>query len=233
VVFGDGFEGGDLTAWSAVVSTPAAPSDPPDPPAPTDAADAPPECVASGGVVTCDLADLEPGASVTFSLDGVISGSASGSLTTTASISGTGTESDPTNDEATLTFSVARRLIDLSIALTATPDPVPAGTTLQYDATVTNSGQAEATNAVIDLYLPLDTTLQTSLVSPSGTCSGDQPLTCTLGTLAASGGSASVTLQVLVAADAEPFLTLNALATADQVDADTGNDEASVDVEVN
>lgn len=46
-------------------------------------------------------------------------------------------------------------------------------------------------------------------------------------------GNFNVTLETFVAVDAAPFITLNALVTADQVDANTGDDRLVVTTQVN
>jgi uncharacterized repeat protein (TIGR01451 family) len=93
---------------------------------------------------------------------------------------------------ATVTIPVATAA-DLSVAVTDAPDPVTVGGNLTYTITVTNAGPAAATGVTLTDTLPAGVTFvsATGGVTPVG-----NTLTFNLGSLAAGGVGASVTVVV-------------------------------------
>src|SRR6266702_118944 len=113
---------------------------------------------------------------------------------------------------------------NLSITKTAAPNPVTAGTQLNYTFSVTNAGSAIATNVVVSDTLPAGT----SFLSSSIPCTGTLPIrNCSLGTMA-SGASTSFTIQVKVLSSASSAITNTATVAADQFDPDLSDNSSSV-----
>lgn len=119
---------------------------------------------------------------------------------------------------------------DLGVSLSDSPDPLPAGDSLSYSASVVNNGPTTATGVRLTLNLP--TSL--SNVSPSAsqgsgcTAQGGGVYQCDLGDLN-NGASASVSVSATTAYSVE---TLNASASvsmtsADKQDLDGSNNDAS------
>lgn len=78
---------------------------------------------------------------------------------------------------------------DLSVSLTDAPDPVIAGTTLGYTATISNSGPGSASGVVLSVLLPGGATfISSNPAAPVCSVSGGS-LTCNLGSLAQSASS--------------------------------------------
>lgn len=85
---------------------------------------------------------------------------------------------------------------DLSVVGQAAPDPVVAGQTLTYKATVENHGPDTARNTYFEAEIPAGTSLL-SASSPGGSCTGTGPVACSLGDLAVgSRASATIVLKV-------------------------------------
>lgn len=215
VVFQSSFESGTLAGWSDAVGALAVTA-----------------CTASGQVVTCTVDEILPGSSAAVTFSVAVDSSVSGDLETTVTVESDETEATPEDNTGGTTSGTTRNLVDLSAEALVEPDPALAGSSLTYTLTITNHGDADATGTQLDAFLPLDTTLLTSSVQPSGVCTGSEPVTCEIGDLA-SGGQATVTFETFVAVDAAPFISLNALVTADQVDANTGDDRLVVTTQVN
>lgn len=113
---------------------------------------------------------------------------------------------------------------DLAVNLTATPDPVVAGTEITYLATVSNIGPAVAADAVLTLELPDGVSVVSS--ARGGTpCSGTQVVVCTLGPIAAND-SEQITVVAEVAPDVITPVTGMATVTS-SLDLDLSNNTSS------
>lgn len=124
---------------------------------------------------------------------------------------------------------------DVSIAKSALPDPVAAGSVLRYIITVKNNGPSLAEAVSVQDTLPQGV----SLVSSSATANcvlSDATLTCTLGALTA-GTSTEIIVEILVDADlvykagSPTTITNQASVTgaADAIDPDLSNNATSLD----
>ncbi|GAB4185553.1 MAG: hypothetical protein Tsb002_09400 [Wenzhouxiangellaceae bacterium] len=116
-------------------------------------------------------------------------------------------------------------LTDLQVSISDTPDPVVAGETLTYTITVNNGSAGDATNASLAITLPA------GVSNPVTTGCTEDPAgtpTCSLGTVTA-GGNAVVTLTVDVNLATVGTISLQADASADQVDTNPADNSASED----
>ena len=134
---------------------------------------------ASGGTLTATLGNLALGAQATITIAVDVAPSARGTLVNTASVSGSETETNLTNNEDQVSTQI-NTLIDLAIDKSGTPDPVRAGETMTYQLLVTNQGPSNATGVTVVDTLPAGVTFL------SGTASQ--------GTVAAAGGVVTVSL---------------------------------------
>jgi uncharacterized repeat protein (TIGR01451 family) len=145
-----------------------------------------PPTVGTNGTITCTIASLGIGASATFTIGAQVNnGTASGtSLTATAHIGTTGTDSISSNNDSTATNLVTSRSnADMAIVKTDSPDPVGVGQPVTYRLTVTNNGPAIAHNVTVNDTLPAS--MRFISANPSiGSCSGTTTISCSLGTLA-------------------------------------------------
>jgi uncharacterized repeat protein (TIGR01451 family) len=118
---------------------------------------------------------------------------------------------------------------DVGVSLTASPDPLLAGTPATFTATVTNHGPFEATSIQLDVDLPVNATFVTCAADGGGVCSGanSQP-TVTFPGLA-SGAVAHATFTVGSPASAADGVEYGASAAVSATEADPGptNDTAT------
>jgi uncharacterized repeat protein (TIGR01451 family) len=122
--------------------------------------------VGSSGTVTCTAPALAPG-TVSFTITASTPPAAQpGTYSTTATI--TSTTPDPSdNDNSAEVDVIISTQSDYSMALTASPDPVNAGTNLTWTMTVTNNGPSTGMTASVSLPLPASTTF-VSIAPPAG-----------------------------------------------------------------
>ncbi|HKI27650.1 MAG TPA: DUF11 domain-containing protein [Candidatus Sulfotelmatobacter sp.] len=153
-------------------------------------------------VLTCNLGTLVNGASTSFNVTvGVPANYLSSRSETTTSISQTAAVTSSATDPNLLnnTATVNTTLIavaDLSIAKSAAPNPVDAGTPLKYTITVSNAGPSDSTGTTVTDVLPAGVNFTTSSIG----CSGTTTLTCPIGTLAA-GATTIFTVTVAIPAN--------------------------------
>jgi uncharacterized repeat protein (TIGR01451 family) len=129
----------------------------------------------------------------------------------------------PSNNSGTLTIASAV----LSIDMIADRDPAPLEQNFNYKATITNTGDASATNTVLTDVLPAGVTF-TAASATQGTCSyavATRTVTCNIGTI---GTASNVMVTITVKPRSEGTLDNTAFITAGQWDPDTGNDNAAV-----
>lgn len=205
LIFADGFESGDLTAWTPVATGPAG-------------------CSQVGAVVQCALGSVANGATTSRTLEVTVPETAQGTLPTTVSVSSAVTDSNPANNTVALATAVVRRA-DLALGVGAGPDPVSPGGVLTTAWTVANFGPSTATGAQFDQPLPPELTLISALPD-RGSCGGGSQLHCELGTLP-SGTEATVVVRALVAASASGSITQSASAEAFESDLELSNNLAT------
>ncbi len=121
--------------------------------------------------------------------------------------------------------AVQAQSADLSIAKSASPNPVLAGQPLTYTVLATNQGPAAATGVTLTDPLPPGVTLN-SIIPSQGTCLfASGTVTCSLGGLAAS---AAATVQIVVTPQAAGTLTNMASVFGNQIDLVSTNNSIQV-----
>ncbi len=182
-------------------------------------------CSVNGRDVSCTLAGLGAGATVTITVKGTLNPA----LTTTTAIPNTATISsqtpDPsaTNNSSTASITPVAPSADLRVTKATNTSPVVAGSPVSYTVTVTNAGPSAAVGVQLTENPPAG--LGSVTVNPSqGTCA---LLVCTLGTIA-PGSSATVAVTGVVAATASGNLTNSATVTSTTTDPTPGNNTGTV-----
>jgi uncharacterized repeat protein (TIGR01451 family) len=133
------------------------------------------------------------------------------------------TNFDPTSKDVQINVLSAV----LNLSMIADRNPAAVELNFNYQATITNTGDASATNTVLTDVLPSAVTF-TAATASQGTCSYatlTRTVTCNIGTIAAAG-NAQVT--ITVKPRSEGTLNNTATITASQWDPATGNNSASV-----
>jgi uncharacterized repeat protein (TIGR01451 family) len=112
---------------------------------------------------------------------------------------------------------------DLSLTKSASPDPVLAGQTLTYTLTAANAGPSSATGVSLTDTLPAGVTYQSATPSQGSCTQASGTVSCSLGTLDASG---QATVQIEVTPQSAGSLTNSAQVSAEQVDPSSANNSA-------
>lgn len=125
-----------------------------------------------------------------------------------------------------LNWSLLEPVADLSVTVTATPDPAVAGSDVTYTATVTNNGPYMAESVLLNITLPVDATVRSA---SSGCTVALGAVACELGDMTVAQ---SLTRQLVVLAAAAGSLTLSASVDGAWGDQVASNDSASGSVVV-
>lgn len=182
----------------------------------------------SGGIVTANLGTLAHDANATVTVIVAPKVSAAGILTNTASAAAVEYDSLPANNTTSISSTVLPDA-DLSVGVSATPNPVPLGQTITYTIVVTNNGPNTATSVAVKAEDPSQLTYQSGTAS-QGACtpSGDKVI-CTLGTMT-NGAIATVTL-VFTASSTGTF-NYDVGVAATEADLASANDSAAISTTV-
>ncbi|GAA4888348.1 hypothetical protein GCM10023237_02020 [Streptomyces coeruleoprunus] len=127
--------------------------------------------------------------------------------------------------------AVSRPSADLSIALSASPEPVAPGETLTYTVTVRNDGPSNAENVVLRDTLPAEGRFVSATPS-RGSCTvppvgSTDTVRCSLGTLA-NTSQATTQIVVTVRAPAGGTVTNTATVTSSTPDPDQADNTATI-----
>jgi uncharacterized repeat protein (TIGR01451 family) len=190
-------------------------------------------CTAAGSGNIADTLDLPAGTSATYTASCNIAANAIGTLdnTVTVAVSGAVIDPDPSNNSATDSDTLSAQA-DLSITLTDTPDPVTAGNTLTYLATLSNAGSSDAQDASISLPLPAGVSLVSTSPSAGGSCTAGSPVVCTWAGATPPAGSRSVSIATTVSPAQLVGLAATATVSSASVDPVPGNNSATVNTAV-
>jgi uncharacterized repeat protein (TIGR01451 family) len=121
---------------------------------------------------------------------------------------------------------------DVSVTMTAQPNPVNQNSNLTYTVLVVNNGPLAAENVVLTDTLPAGATFVSASSTPVGTCSGTTTITCTFGTLTYPDGT-SATVTIVVTATEAGTLTNTVNVTSTTPDPDLANNTATTSTTVN
>jgi uncharacterized repeat protein (TIGR01451 family) len=113
--------------------------------------------------------------------------------------------------------------IDLAITKNDSPDPVSVGGLLTYTLTVTNKKTDTANNVVVTDALPSGVSL-VSVSSTKGTCSGTNPIMCSIGSVAYNE---LVSIMIVVRPNSPGTITNTAVVTGREHEHDPSNNTAS------
>jgi uncharacterized repeat protein (TIGR01451 family) len=182
--------------------------------------------------VTCNLGTVTPGSPVNIRL--TVKPRSEGTLNNTATVTTTDTDSNPSNNSASVNGLPAIKFVDLLVSKSATTNPIFAGENETYITTVKNSSASvTATGVVLSDTLPASmtfvsaTTSQGSLVTPSVGSTGT--VTANLGTIA-PGATATVT--ITAKSTAAGTVTNSATATSNEGDSNPANNTGSASTTV-
>jgi uncharacterized repeat protein (TIGR01451 family) len=154
-----------------------------------------------------------------------------GSISNTGAIASASGEVDLNlaNNSVTALATAVLPQTDISVAASATPNPVTTGSNFTASITVTNLGTNSALNVVVSNTLPAGVTFVSASASQGSAANVSGTVVGTLGTIPAAG---SATLNFTVTATAAGAVTNVARASTLSVDGNSANDSATLVVSV-
>lgn len=171
--------------------------------------------------ISCNLGNLAANAVVTVTIVGVPT--TTDTLTNTATVTGS-PDPNPNNNDSTAVTAV-QIAADLAVTMEDDPDPVRNGSPFTYTIEVVNNGPSPATGVTLVDTLP--PSLLSVTTDPSqGSCSGDQVVTCDLGSLA-SGATATLYIHVIMPDTYIGTVDNSAVVSANEDDPDLSNNLAT------
>ncbi|MFL5329767.1 MAG: beta strand repeat-containing protein [Gemmataceae bacterium] len=190
---------------------------------------------AAGSGAINDLVNMPVGSSVTYTVTGTISPSATGNLVVGADITPPANIVDlvPGNNSATDTDTLTPQA-DLGVVKVDTPDPVFLGGNITYTITVSMAGPSDAQTLVLNDNIPANTTF-VSFSAPAGwvtttpAVGGTGAVQATRSTFAAGSGNQVFTLVVRVNTNTPNSTSINNTVTIGSATTDPtpGNNSAN------
>jgi uncharacterized repeat protein (TIGR01451 family) len=180
----------------------------------------------NGNILLCNLGGLAAGASAKFTI--VVSPTAAGLITNTASVTATSGEVDlnPANNSASVIVTANSPQADLGVSISANPNPVTVSSNLTATIVVTNAGPNAALNVMVSNALPAGVNYVSGTGSASqGTVSNlSGVIVANLGTIPANS---SATITFNETSSAAGSITNTARVTALAADGNSANNSAS------
>ena len=178
---------------------------------------------ASGSGNLSETLNMPPGSMVTYTVMCTIDSAATGTLSNTATISGSVTDNTSGNDSATDSNTVLTPQTDLAIVKDDAGATFVPGSNITYTLTVTNNGPSDSTGGTVTDVLPAGVTF---VSSPTGCTEAGGTVTCTVPALA---NTANFVHTFIVMVDAGQTATIINTATvaANETDPVAANDSAS------
>jgi uncharacterized repeat protein (TIGR01451 family) len=152
-------------------------------------------CAATGKTVTCTVAEIAPGASVTFTVKTKVASSVTGcdgpdGIGNTATVSSTTSDPTTANNSATVCPPVEPK-VGLSMSKTPSAAQVPTGGQVMYTLVVENKGPSDARGVKVSDALAAGLSLVAAKPSQGSCSTTGGHVECSIGSLRA-GGSAQV-----------------------------------------
>ena len=176
----------------------------------------------NGGVVTFNIGTLNSNAFATLTL--VTKPYAAGVITNTATVSSPAVDIVPANNSLSSSATVTPNG-DLAIAMLGTPNPAATFNNIVYTLNVTNRGPSAATNVVVTNTLPLNTTLQSVVLSQGTFTPAGGLVTCNLGNLSSN---ATASIAITVTANIAGTITNRATISSSIADLSVANNTAQI-----
>lgn len=183
-------------------------------------------CTNVDGVVLCELGDLNAGAAALVTI--VARTGQPGLATNTVTVVAAEADAQTGNNTSTVVHRI-KLDADLSLGLTATPNPVLLGGNLSYALSVTNRGPNAATRTRLENRLPEGVHLVSAEASQGSLTNIGGTITVEFGELAVG---ATVTLAVVATPTVDGQVTNTATVMADEIDSNTMDNTAEIVVTV-
>jgi uncharacterized repeat protein (TIGR01451 family) len=181
----------------------------------------------SGGVVTASFGTLPVNAIATATV--TVTNANIGAVVSSASVGGSDTEIDPSNNSAAVVTHVIPPFADLGISAFGSVNPALLGQTLTYTVFVTNNGPASATGVVVTNVLAGTVNFVSAVPTQGAITVSGSNVVANLGSVT-NGGTATITISVIPVV--EGSITMTATVSGSQADPIPQNNSVSVDTVV-
>ena len=178
---------------------------------------------AAGSGNLAEMLSMPSGSTVTYTVTCNINSAATGTLSNTATISGSETDPNAGNNSATDADTVLSPETDLSIVKDDGGAPFVPGSNLTYTLTVTNNGPSDSTGGTITDVLPAGLTF---VSSTSGCTEAGGTVTCSFGALA-NGANTVLTFVARLDPGQAKTIVNTAIVSANETDPNSSNNSAS------
>src|SRR4051794_27921262 len=181
-------------------------------------------CSQTAGVVTCSWTSI--GASVNYFATVIVTPTAGGTATLSATASGTEPDSNNANNTASGSVTVNDQIDLRVVGVSGTPDPITfAGGNVTFTIQLFNNSTSQGTNPVLTVTLPSNSTYVSSTPTNSGTCTPSAgTVTCSWSSI---GASSNFFPSIVVTPTIPGTLTLSAIASGTEPDPNSANNSAS------
>lgn len=182
-------------------------------------------CQHNAGTVNCMFGTVANGGSASATI--MVVPQVPGDLSNTATVAAGNDDPAPDDNTSTVTTTVeaATTSSDLSIGLSASPDPVTVGETLTYTVMVNNGGPDDAPDVTMTNTLPGDVTFQSATASQGSCQHSAGTVSCMFGAVASGGGT---TATIMVVPQVAGDLSNTASVAAGNDDPNPGDNSATV-----
>ncbi len=181
---------------------------------------------ANGAVVAASIGNIGPGMQAVVTIVVGIPATMTGSITDTATVT---SQEIPSGESATIVTSV-EQAADLSIGMSATPEPVLQGGDVTYTITVADLGPSTASNVRVTLPVAAGASYVSASSTTGSISFANGQVTASLGNLTVN--ASPVTLTIVVQAETAGQLSETATVSSDNIDANLGNNQVATTSDV-
>src|SRR4051794_40025090 len=177
-------------------------------------------CSQSAGVVTCNWTSI--GASVNYFATVIVTPTAGGTATLSATASGTEPDSNNANNTASGSVTVNDQIDLRVVSVTGSPNPITLNTgNVTYSTQLFNNSTSQGTGTVLTMTIPSASTYVSASPTNSGTCTPSaSTVTCNWSSI---GSSVNFFPSIVVTPTAGGTATLSASASGTEPDSNNAN----------
>ena len=184
---------------------------------------------ANGAIVAAGLGTIGPGMQATVTIVVGTPANMTGTITDTATVTSQETDPHPSSESATIVTSV-EQAADVSIGMSAAPEPVLQGGDLTYTITVADLGPSTASNVRVTLPIAAGASYVSASSSTGSISFANGQVSASLGNLAVN--NSPVTLTIVLQAETAGQLSETATVSSDDIDPNVANNQVTTTSDV-